>query len=156
MKIIPLHHQKAEKVKSWSSIKKEAQEILDMMLEGDFTGHYQKAYAVSQAQVSDKPLSYFVLNNTYKDLVKMFGHWCIINLKIKTKSQPVYWKEACMSFPWREPKNVDRFNIVKVKYRVPFLWFTRPMTKTFTGLSAFICQHEFEHSMGINIYGKSK
>ena len=156
MKIVrPAHNKKAEKVKSWSQIKDMAQELREFTNDPkDVEGHYKTAYAISHAQVSEEPLSFFCLNEKHPDLIKLFGHWCIINPRITKTEEPVYWKEACMSFPYRKPTNVDRFNKVTVKYSVPFLWFTRPVTRHFIGLPSFICQHEIEHSMGTNIYGR--
>lgn len=155
--IRPAHNKVATKVKSWSQIKDEALELRNFIqnTEKVVEGYYKTAYAIAHAQVSDKPLDFFVLNESNKDLIKQFGSWCIINLRIVKTAEPCWWKEACMSFPYNKPKNVDRFNKIKVKYRVPFFGFTRSVTRNFTGLPAFICQHEHEHSEGKNLYGRN-
>ncbi len=157
MKILrPAHNFIAEKVKNWRQIKSEALELRKFigMTQDVVEGHYKTAFAISHAQVSDKPLNFFVINEKHKDLIKLFGSWCIINLRILKQEEPCYWKEACMSFPFNKPKNVDRYNKVTVRYSVPFLWFTIPQKRYFFGLPAFICQHENEHANGTNIYGK--
>ena len=156
MKIIPYHNLIASKVKSWRQIRKEAQELREYINRGNFEGHYSKAYAISHAQVSNNPLTYFVVNEEYKDLIDLFGSWCVINLKIIKRKEEVYWKEACLSFPFREPKNTDRFNKVTVKYSIPFFGFTRLIKRDFVGLPAFIVQHEFDHARGVNLYGRIK
>ena len=152
----PAHNKVAEPVKSWRSIREEAQELREFVRRGKFTGNYSKAFAISQAQVSDKPLRYFVINEDVENgsLKKWFGGWCIMNLRILHAEDGIYWKEACMSFPHREPKNTDRFNKVKVEYRVPFLWGSRKVKRSFKGLPAFVCQHELDHANGINLYAK--
>lgn len=153
--IRPAHNLVAQKVKSWKQIKEVALELRKFTNNPiGVEGYYKTAYAISHAQVSNEPLNFFTINEEHKDLIKLFGSWCIINLRIIKQEQAVYWKEACMSFPFREAKNTDRFNKVTVKYRVPFLWFTRPVKRHFIGLPAFICQHELEHSLGKNIYGR--
>lgn len=154
--IRPAHNIVATKVKSWRSIKKEALELREFMKDIDkkVEGHYKSAYAISHAQVSSNPKDFFVIDESHEELLKLFGSWCIINLKVVKSSEEIHWDEACMSFPFRKPKNTYRMNKVTVKYRVPFLWFTRPVKRKFDGLPAFICQHESDHANGKNIYGK--
>lgn len=151
----PAHNKVATKVSSWLSIKDEALELRDFTNDPvDVEGHWKTAYAISHAQVSPEPFDFFCINEKHQDIIKLFGSWCIINLRIVKTEEKVYWKEACMSFPYNKPKNVDRWEKITVKYRVPFLWFTRPVTRKFVGLPAFIAQHEAEHSAGKNIYGR--
>ena len=152
--ILPNQNIPATKVRSWREIKKEAQELREFTNNPDVEGFWKSAYAVSHAQVSDQPKDFFTINEKHQYLIKEFGHWCIINLEIVSKKEEVYWKEGCMSFPYRKERNVDRFNKITVKYRIPFLGFTRSVTRSFVGLPAFICQHEKEHSEGKNIYGQ--
>lgn len=157
MQIIrPCHNIPAEQVKNWKEIKKEALELRKFIKKPEVEGYYKAAYAISHAQVSNKPKNFFVLSEVTADrkLIKMFGSWCIINLKIVQFGDPVYWKEACMSFPFRIERRVDRMNKITVKYRVPFFFWSRPVVRKFEGLPAFICQHETEHGAGKNIYGK--
>jgi len=155
---MPAHNKPASKVKNWKEIKDDAIELRKLIRKGGFNGHYDDGFAISHAQVSDKPMNFFVINEEIEKgkIKKMFGYsWCIINLKIIKFGHPVSIKEACMSWPFRKPKRVNRMAKIKAKYQVPF-WFgtMRSKTKTLTDLPAFICQHEVEHSAGRNIYGK--
>lgn len=154
--IRPAHHKPATICKDWKSIKDKAEALRDLVRNGTFEGQYSSAYAISHAQVSNEPLSFFVINEEMQngELVKWFGHWCIMNIKILEKDDPVYWDEACMSFPHRAPRRTDRWNKIKVEYYVPFFRWQRKITRRFKGLPAFIAQHEFEHATGKNIYGK--
>ena len=157
MKIIkPAHNKSAEPVKNWAEIKKEAKVLREFVNHGKFEGGYDKAYAISHAQVSENPKMFFVVHKEYE---KMFGSWCVINQSLAPKgkspavSEPVELPEACMSFPYRKPKRMDRFNKFRIKYKVPFLWTWRTKVKDLEGLPAFIAQHEAGHTAGKNIYG---
>ena len=118
-------------------------------------GRYQKAFAISHAQVSHAPLHFFVINEDYHkgELKRWFGSWCVINPKVIKTDDPVYWEEACMSFPHRKPIRIDTFNKITVEYYIPFLWTWRKIRRKLKGLPAFIIFHELKHSEGKNIYG---
>ncbi len=147
----PLGNQTAERVKNWRQIKKEAKALREFINKKDFEGRHEDAYAISHVQVSRYPKDFFVV---HEKQVKTFGSWCVVNLKIIKKSRECTFKEGCMSFMYRDAKKVDRFATVSVKYYTPFLnLFLIPRWKTFQDLDAFICQHEFDHAQGINIYG---
>lgn len=152
MKIIrPLTNIVSSKVKNWKQIRSEALELREFLKAKDFDGYWQDAFAISHTQVCKEPKNFFVVHD---QLIKKFGHWCIINLKIIKKSKPCTFPEGCMSFPFRKEKRVDRFAEVLVLYYVPvFNLFLIPKWKKFKNLEAFICQHEFDHSKGENIYG---
>lgn len=159
MKIIrPAHNLPATKVKSWKEIKDQALTLRQLIMNGGFEGMYSRAYAISHAQVSDEPKWFFVVNETLGDkdginLVKKFGSWVVINMEILETSTPVWYNEACMSFPHRKPKNTDRFLNVKVRYQIPVLGrFLIWRTRKFEGLCAFITQHEQDHAVGKSIY----
>ena len=157
MKILqPAHNKPATQVENWKQIKKEAQELRQFIKAGPFEGDYQSAYAISHAQVSEAPLHFFVINEELEkgQLKKWFGSWCVFNFKILETDDPVSWLEACMSFPHRKPKNTDRFYKIKAEYRIPFLWWSRKVTRRLKELPAFICAHEDDHAHGRNIYNK--
>lgn len=157
MEIIqPAHKIHANKVKNWRQIKKEALVLRDFIQNGKFKGDYSQAYAISHAQVSDKPMWYFVLNESIEDgwLKKQFGSWCIVNAEIIKFGDPCSFEEACMSFPFRKPKRINRFNDIIVKYKVPYMGILWSKKKQFKELPAFIIQHEQSHNVGENIYGK--
>ncbi len=156
----PLGSEVSEKVKSWSQIKTEAWELKKFMDDKKFEGHWEDAYAISHTQVSEKPLAFFVLN---KNMVKTFGSWCIVNLKIVKQAKPCTFPEGCMSFMYRGVKTVNRFADITVTYWTPFLnLFLIPHRRRFkaplnTGdkgtVAPFICAHEADHMAGKNIYG---
>ena len=153
--IQPAHNHKADKVKNWKEIKEEAFQLRDFIQNGTFNGHYDKAYAISHAQVSNDPKRFFVINEKIMEgaLLKEFGSWCIINAEILQFGAPISIHEACMSFPFRNPKKVDRFANIKGRYQVTF-WFgtLRRKTKRLRDVSALIVQHENQHSSGSSIY----
>ena len=65
--------------------------------------------------------------------------------------------EACMSFPQRTKKNVDRYHTVKVRYQYLDKNLVGLTTvKTFEGwvegLKAHVLQHECQHFDGKNMY----
>lgn len=148
----PLGHEVSTKVKSWKQIKEKALALKAFIDAKKFEGNWEDAFAISHTQVSTEPFDFFVLN-TKKE--KRFGHWCIINLKIVKQSVSSVFPEGCMSFMFRDMKKVDRFAHITVTYWTP-LWdmFLIPHRRKFKNIDAFICQHEYDHARGKNIYGK--
>lgn len=157
----PLGNEISKKVKSWEQIKEEALALRDFLYAKKFDGYWEDAYAISHTQVSNQSFNFFVVN---KSIEKEFGSWCVVNLKILKKSKPCTFPEGCMSFMFRTTKHVNRFATVTVTYWTPFLnLFLIPHRKTFKAptkkgeqgtIATFVCQHEFDHSIGVNIYGK--
>ncbi len=147
-------------MKSVKEIKSEMEDLRELVRHGKFEGHYARAYAISHAQVSTTPKHFFVINEDIETeidgkkytLKQLFGHWCIINAEILNRSMPIEWEDACMSFPWRKPKRIERYAMVKAAYWIPFLGTWRKKEKMFKGLPALILQHELEHALGKNIY----
>lgn len=153
--IFPAHNKPATPVENWKEIKKDALELQEFIKSGQFKGYYGTAYAISHTQVSEEPKRFFVINKDKKyKLKKIFGSWCVVNLKIIKGEDLVEFTEACMSWPFRQPRKTERYFRVKVKYQIPFLGLLIPKTKKFKGLPAFICAHEADHAEGRNIYGK--
>lgn len=71
----------------------------------------------------------------------------MFNPEIVRCSQPYQTRESCLSLIG-EPKPVNRFKSVKVKYQnIDF----EVRFKTFTGFTAQIIQHEIDHCNGILI-----
>lgn len=63
--------------------------------------------------------------------------------------------EACMSFPHRKQKQVDRFYEIRVSYQyLNSKGKVKDFTGWVTGLKAHILQHEADHFAGKNIYHK--
>jgi peptide deformylase len=79
-----------------------------------------------------------------------------VGTKVRRKMQKrngVKLEEACMSFPHRRPKNVERFYRIKVEYQYPILggMMLRKKREWIEGLRAHIFQHETDHDNGRNI-----
>jgi len=149
MQIIqPAHNKKVVKVKSWRSIKKDAEEMANMIKTG-FKGYWKEAQALSHAQVSNDPQDFFVLNEKWR---KTFFSCYVINPRILKKDFEIEHKEACMSFPFRKEVFVRRSRYVWLFYWIPCCGFCVPIIKKFKDMPAYIIQHERGHSNGKNIY----
>ena len=73
-------------------------------------------------------------------------NFIVINPRIVDKtSEEIYLEEGCLSFPGLLVK-VKRPKSIKVRFEVPN---GDTMTKTFTGMTARIFQHEYDHLDGI-------
>jgi hypothetical protein len=82
-----------------------------------------------------------------------------ITINKQMVSNKIGLTEACMSFPHRTQKTVERYYRIRVKYQIVrklFGIFTILVTKKewCEGLKAHIFQHEIEHSEGKNMYYK--
>ncbi len=162
MKIIrPYHHVPATKVENWEEIKDQALELREFVQTAK-AGYYERAYALSHAYVSKEPKDFFVVNENIPNkegrsdfLKKIFGHWCIVNPKIIKEDVPAPFEDGCFFFPYRKPKKIERFFYIITEYYVPG-WFGKLKRKVvkLEGIPAFIMQHEIEHSLGKNAYGK--
>lgn len=156
----PGHNIPATKVRKWKEIEADARRMRILAMREDFEGQYSSCYAIAHGQVSREPEWFFVINEEQKDendknIAKQVGSWCVINAEILETKHLIRWQEACMTFPHRQPKKIERYNEIKVKYQIPsfggrWLWWR---TKTFTGVIAFMFQHEQQHQLGENIYG---
>lgn len=167
------HYLISRPVTSYSEIKADAQELKKLIDRGKFKGYWQEAYAISHCQVSRQPYCFFVVA---KNQVRtgLFKHRVYVNLKIieaplhekhigiagqppVTEPNAAEWDEACMSFPYRDPKRVLRYNRIKVTYQVPVLGlFMRTITEWAEGLRSQVYQHEYDHSQGENIFYKTE
>lgn len=78
-------------------------------------------------------------------------------------SNMIKYPEACMSYPFRSEKKVERFSTIKVRYQVlrkvfGFYWLSTYVEEV-DKLKAHLFQHEVDHALGIDIChgdGKSK
>lgn len=85
-----------------------------------------------------------------------------IKVEIVKKLQPISNKilvpEACMSFPQRKTKNIERYHTIKVRYQYLHKGLLGTTVKTFEGwvegLKAHILQHECEHFQAKNMFHK--
>jgi len=64
------------------------------------------------------------------------------------------YPEACMSFQHRNPKKVDRYAIIKVRYQIPKMLGNgfKTIEEEIDGLKAHIFQHEIDHANRKNIF----
>lgn len=151
MKILrPSNGVPSSKVESWDQIKDMAAELKDLVANGPFEGYHDEPLGIHHQQVANPSLDFFVLC----DEVKEFWHWCVVNLVIHERSEPVEFEEGCMSWPYRKPRSTYRFDKIKVTFSIPDGDTLKEVTQEMEGLPAIIAQHESDHGKGINIYGK--
>lgn len=178
MEIIKVHYKVSKPVSSYKEIKEDADKLLRFVERGAFKGFYNKAYAIAHCQVSETPYAFFVVAQEVVN-EKMFPSRIIVNPKIleapltKEVSAPnngggsisvanaIEYQEPCLSFPFRTPKNVTRYDRIKVEYQVllPFpLFFSglKTVRAELSGIASEIFQHEFDHTQGKNIYFESE
>jgi peptide deformylase len=164
MNIIKNHFKVSKPVNSYAEIRKEAQALKDFVDCGSLSGLYNKAYAIAHAQVSETPYAFFVVSNEMiRD--KQFPARVIINPEIL--SSPTFLDvqgvqilnsteadEPCLSFPFRKPKRITRYNSIKVRYRIPamFGFYLKTIEQDLTGVVSGIFQHEYDHTQGKNIF----
>jgi peptide deformylase len=172
MKIIKIHYKISKPVSKYKEIKKEALELKDFIVNGKFEGLYNKAFAIAHAQVSENPMAFFVVS---PEVVaeKMFESQVIINPEVVEASNIMEtvnpsngntinvsnifeMKDACMSFAFRTPKLVKRFNKIKVKYQIKGFWGLKTIERELEGIASQIFQHETDHINGKNVYFESE
>lgn len=176
MKIIATHYKVSKPVAKYKEIEKEAELMKRFIVHGDFKGFYNKAFAIAHAQVSETPMSFFVVSPDVM-VEKMFEDQVIINPKII--SSPLYVleqreggfmdadyteqvlnaiesDEPCMSFPFRKPKRIKRFNKIVVQYQIKGWFGLKTIKKEVSGIASQIFQHEYDHTEGKNIYFESE
>ena len=112
-------------------------------------------YAIQHGQYANPSYNFFVINNFIVG-AKPEEVVVIVNPKIveKVRGTQVMHREGCMSFPFRHAIKVKRYDEILVEYQVPDEKGEKLISKKdkFTGLMAYIFQHELEHAHGRNIY----
>lgn len=102
-------------------------------------GKYPYAYAIAHSQVEDgDPLRCFVTH--IGDLY--------MNPVILEQSEKTFYKEGCMSWPFRSLVKMRRYSKIKVKYDILKADKTeveKDVEEELEGLEAFIFQHEIGH-----------
>jgi peptide deformylase len=145
--------------------------MIKFIWKGGFKGFYNKAFAIAHCQVSETPYAFFVVSG---ELVKekWFKQQVVINPEIleapdriegtlpngKTIFAPnaIEYDEPCMSFPFRKPKKVLRYNKIKIRYQIPTLFGMKTVVEWCMGVKSEIFQHEYDHTKGENIYFKAE
>ena len=112
-------------------------------------GMYPSALALAHTQVEkDEPLRFFVT---------VAGEIIVNPYIVNHSGTTVDNKEGCMSFPVDEPKTVQRWNVVELKFQTVLKdgTLSDPQVKTFSGKISKIIQHETAHLNGKCIYDES-
>ena len=149
--IIPPHHKIAVPVKNYKEIRKDA-ELMVKLVDGRFKGHWKSALAISHAQVSENPKTFFALNIKYALYFKLPR--IVINPKIIRGWDEKIVKEGCMDFQKEKAVKIKRFNKVEVEYLKPTFFGLKPMRGEFEDIMAWMFQHELLHFEGKNIYDR--
>lgn len=149
----------AKKVTDFSFIREDARDMLLLLNADNFQGKYHDGFALSHAQVSEKPLQFFVTHRSWSASGTMPE--IIINASIVYGMDKEPFREACLSWPHRDPKWKDRYWRIVVQFDVPSWTAGMPFSnglkheeQTFDGIAAIIFQHEIEHARGIDMYAK--
>jgi len=168
MEIIKIHYKISKPVVSYKEIRVEAREMRRFIVLGKFKGFYNKAFSIAHCQVSETPMSFFVLApECVKE--KMFVDDVIINpIIIEAKENKeiagreiknsIEYQEPCMSFPYRRPKRVIRYDVIKIKYQIPgfFGFGLKTIEAELKGIASEIFQHCYDLTRGKNIYFESE
>lgn len=172
LKIVKPHYIVSREVRSYKEIRSKVK-ALKKFVNSEFTeGLFKTAYSLAHCEVeSVEPYAFFVINSDFIKK-KVFKHQVIINPEIvnvpdkikfeadedkKEHDNTMSIQEACMMFPHRKPKRLDRPYRIEVKYQVPFFFglFMKTVCEEFEGLQSQIFQHNLEHCLGKNIFFKS-
>jgi peptide deformylase len=73
-----------------------------------------------------------------------------------TVPNAITYQEPCMSFPFRKPKSVIRYDVIKVRYQIKRWWGFKTIETELKGIASEIFQHEYDHTKGKNIYFESE
>jgi len=140
-------------VTSWGEIKDAAHELIQLIESDTFPGNKTEPIAIHHAQVSEKPFAFFTVNSQYVESFELTRR-LIINPRLVSvdQSSVVYFKEACISFPYRAGKHVLRYERITVAYQIPIIGELETLVEECEGLKAIMFQHEIDHQNGKNIY----
>ncbi|MDD5065206.1 MAG: peptide deformylase [Phycisphaerae bacterium] len=154
MEIIKIHYKISKPVTDYKEIQEDAEEMKTLADFGPFKGSFDQVYAVAHCQVSEQPMAFFVVSSAHR---LMFADRVIINPEIiKTYEEPVSCKEACLSFPYRSDKTVERYEMVRGKYQILRNGELKTVEVDIEGIASQVFQHEVDHLQGKNIYFKTE
>lgn len=161
MKIIPHHRKVSAPVISFGQIKFDVERMTELVNKKDHTGKWKEALALHHSQVSEGPLNFFVVNRGVAG--EFDGHEVFINPRIVDQEDPVPFKEACLTFPFRDEIKTKRWYKIMVDFETPKPSIlrhvgsgVRTIRMGLEGLPAFIFQHEFDHGQGMCIFDRFK
>lgn len=159
------HYKPGQRVKRYSQIANDAEEMSKFLEAGIAKGNYERGFALAHNQVEEvMPFTFFVNDLKYVGKDKLWEAREIINPEIletpkeigkgnDKKKNLTEYDEGCFSFPFRKTKRVKRFFRIKVRYYIKgrFFWLKK-IERWIEGLPAHIFQHEEQHCRGMNIY----
>ena len=153
MRLIKIHYSPSAPVTSWGEIKDAAHELTQLVDSDTFPGNKTEPIAIHHAQVSEKPFAFFAVNSKYVESFELTRR-LIINPRLVSVDQRsvVYFKEACISFPYRAGKHVLRYGQITVEYQIPIIGELETLLEECEGRKAIMFQHEIDHQNGKNIY----
>jgi len=180
MQLIPIHYKISKPVSNYKEIAEDAEALRRFIVKGQLKGYYNKAFVLAHAQVCETPMSFFVVApEVVKE--KMFADDVIINPEIvesqtymelkgaEIKGSPetmkgnvfkipngIEYQEPCLSFPYRAPKRITRYNKIKVKYQIRSFFGMKTIEADLQGIASQIFQHGYDHTQGKNIYFESE
>ena len=91
------------------------------------------------------------LETTLEDVEDLDQDGNKLNKKVAVNNLRDY-KEACLSFPHRKEKNMERFFKIKVRYQTHGIMGMKETEEWVSGLKAHIFQHEIDHGNGIDMF----
>ena len=159
MDIVKNHNTKSKPVTKYKEIREAAEELVKFTKNFVSKESGYPAYAIHHTQVCENPYNFFVLHPKKNAEYKFFESDIIINPKIIGGGAPVRVGEACMSFPHRKEKYVERYSILDVQYQIPVRklkigpYQLKTVRAKLTDLVAQIFAHETDHGDGRNIHG---
>jgi peptide deformylase len=169
MEIIPIHYTQSAPVteENLKQAMKEARAIATLVDRNKFARNRQ-CISIHHSQVSEKPFNFFVLDKRWQKHFGLPSRFIInptflpANVKnpVTKNLEPVGTiriEEACMSFPNRSEKKVDRYPAIYAGWEVPriiagIVLGTKTYERELGGKAAQMFQHECDHAAGKNIY----
>lgn len=141
--IIKPNHKKSQLVTLYSEELLADIALMRQMLKDQNFENNQKGFAIAHCQVSENPLTLFVVE---KSIMK---NDVIVNPELIGAGGRYMATEGCLSFPNLPMTKVRRYKEMVVRYETPD---GQQIQETLTGVKAQIFQHEMEHFEGTNIY----
>jgi len=179
IRIIDPHNKKSKRVvikdflkNDYKKIEKFAFKMLMLAVNAEKEKIFGNVYAVCHAQVTKKPLAFFILNTHNSKISSSFGSFLtkygpiIINPRIvpgKHSKKPNLVSEGSISYPGREMANVERY--YKATFKFNYLVFDDKTNKVsgiklgevdLKGFYAQLLQHCIDQIDGKNIYKDKK
>lgn len=149
-RMVPPHHNKGRDVTE-EDLPRVVRDADDMVIICQIpTERFAGGKALSHTQIEDKdPLNFFVLSN---------GIPIVNPVIVNHTSATVDRTEGCLTFPFKDPITVKRFNKVTVQFNILTVdrngktAFSPRKEENLNGEIAQIMQHEISHLLGHYVY----